>query len=177
MAASPFQEELGRRWGAGPEQVPALVDWLLAESAARGASDLHLEPRDGEVLFRWRRDGCLVDAGVGRGPLRINVVQRIKVLAGLLTYRTDVPQDGRITGTALNGVTDMRVSVYPAALGEKVVVRFFHSTPQTRTTEDRAEGNWRLEELGLVPSDSARLAGFLTRPQGMVLLTGPAGSG
>jgi len=180
MSVSSFQEELDRRWSAGSEGVPALVDWLLTGCAKQGASDLHMEPRQDEVLFRWRRDGCLSDLGVGCGPLRVNVVQRVKVLAGLLTYRTDIPQDGRITGTTAKGVVDMRVSVYPAALGEKVVVRFFQRTTASESpapADAQAVEEWTLASLGLMPADAARFAAFLTRPQGMLLLTGPAGSG
>ncbi|HYG78243.1 MAG TPA: GspE/PulE family protein [Planctomycetota bacterium] len=176
MADATFQAELDRRWSAGADGVPALVDWLLAESARRGASDLHLEPRADDVLLRWRRDGCLVDAGTGKGPLRMNVVQRVKVLAGLLTYRTDIPQDGRIAGSGVNGVTDMRVSIYPAALGEKAVIRFFHGAGK-KTDSATERSDWTLEQIGLSAGDVSRLAGYLIRPQGMILLTGPAGSG
>jgi len=173
MATLPLQAELDRRWAGGADGVPELVDWLLAETSRSGASDLHLEPRDGGLLFRWRRDGCLADAGVERGPLCSNVVQRIKVLAGLLTYRTDIPQDGRIGGA--EGGADMRISVYPTVQGEKVVVRFFQKGAGGRGGEGVPD--WTLDALGLEPRDLARLDGFLGRPQGMVLLTGPAGSG
>ena len=173
MATLPLQAELDRRWAGGADGVPALVDWLLAEASRSGASDLHLEPRDGGLLFRWRRDGCLADAGVERGPLCSNVVQRIKVLAGLLTYRTDIPQDGRIGGA--DGGADMRISVYPTVQGEKVVVRFFQKGAGGRGGEGVPD--WTLDALGFEPRDLARLDGFLGRPQGMVLLTGPAGSG
>jgi general secretion pathway protein E len=166
----PLQPELDMRLSAGPDGLPALTDWLLARVAEAGASDLHLEPREGHVLLRWRRDGCLADAGVISSSLRANLIQRIKVLAGLLTYRTDIPQDGRI----LSPLADMRVAVYPAVLGEKIVVRFFQSH-SSKTGETRQD--WTLETLGLDPACSAKLAEFLARPQGMILLTGPAGSG
>lgn len=181
MADVSFQAELDRRWSVGADGVPALVDWILSQSAGRDASDLHIEPRENDILLRWRRDGCLTDAGVGSGPLRGNIVQRIKVLAGLLTYRTDIPQDGRITGSSLNGIMDMRVSVYPAALGEKVVVRFFQGgTGKGNANSEnptQAQPEMSLEELGLLPADYQKLSEFLSRSQGMVLLTGPAGSG
>ena len=182
-----LQEQLDLRWKAGADGIPALVDWLLAESARSSASDLHIEPRENDVLLRWRRDGCLVDAGVGRGVLRTNLIQRIKVLAGMLTYRTDIPQDGRITASALNGGVDMRVSVYPAALGEKVVVRFFHSArPAGEVAQPAGEvaqpagvsaQDFTLDSLGLNSLDAERIEACLARPQGMLLLTGPAGSG
>ena len=170
---SAFQSELERHLAAGAEGVPALVDWLLAQSAHCGASDLHLEPRQDELRLRWRLDGCLVDAGVVRTAVRGNLVQRLKVLAGLLTYRTDIPQDGRIAGSNDNGVTDMRVSVYPAVLGEKVVVRFFHAHARPA----QADADWTLQNLGLEDALAHRLAALLGQPQGMLLLTGPAGSG
>jgi general secretion pathway protein E len=171
MPALPLQDELDRRWAAGADGVPALVDWLIAAVAGTGASDLHLEPRGEDLLVRWRLDGCLADAAKGTGPLRANIIQRLKVRAGLLTYRTDIPQDGRIQGS--DGGLDMRVSIYPTVQGEKAVVRFFHKSG----TAQRDGGDWTLDRLGLDDSDRKRLDAFLVAPQGMLLLTGPAGSG
>ncbi|MCW8133167.1 MAG: type II/IV secretion system protein, partial [Planctomycetota bacterium] len=171
---APLQAELERRLAAGADAVPALADWLLAAAAQKGASDLHLEPREDALLVRWRIDGCLADAGEIKSPLRANLVQRVKVLAALLTYRTDVPQDGRIAGATIPGVTDMRVSVYPAVLGEKVVVRFFHGAAASK---NGSRPDLRIADLGLDARDAERLAEYLARPQGLLLLTGPAGSG
>jgi type II secretory ATPase GspE/PulE/Tfp pilus assembly ATPase PilB-like protein len=171
MPALPLQEELDRHWAAGADSVPALVDWLITAVAATGASDLHLEPRGEDLLVRWRLDGCLADAAKGTGPLRANVIQRLKVRASLLTYRTDIPQDGRIQGA--DGGLDMRVSIYPTVQGEKAVVRFFHKSG----TAQREGGDWTLDRLGLGDADLEKLDAFLIAPQGMLLLTGPAGSG
>jgi general secretion pathway protein E len=173
------QQELELKLASGAEGIPALADWVLQQSARAGASDLHLEPRSDELLLRWRVDGCLADAAVVRGPLRNNLIQRIKVLAGLLTYRTDIPQDGRIAGAEGSSISDMRVSVYPAVLGEKIVVRFFHK--QARDAASKKTGvpglEWTLAALGLNSVSVERLESILARPQGMLLLTGPAGSG
>ena len=171
-----LQHELDQRLASGAEGIPALADWVLQQSARAGASDLHLEPRSDELLLRWRVDGCLADAASVRGPLRHNLIQRVKVLAGLLTYRTDIPQDGRIAGAEGSSASDMRVSVYPAVLGEKIVVRFFHK--QASNAAAKKPGlEWSLTSLGLNATSIERLETILSRPQGMLLLTGPAGSG
>jgi type II secretory ATPase GspE/PulE/Tfp pilus assembly ATPase PilB-like protein len=170
-----LQPELDRFCAAGVESVPALVDWLLAQAAARGASDLHLEPRSDAILLRWRLDGCLADAGLIRGECRHNAVQRLKVLGGLLTYRTDIPQDGRIAGQNHSGV-DMRLSIYPAVLGEKAVVRFFQKHAEKNSAPDAAVER-DFVALGLDAVFARKLEALLARPQGLLLLTGPAGSG
>ncbi len=171
-----LQQELDKRLASGAEGIPALADWVLQQSARAGASDLHLEPRSDELLLRWRVDGCLADAASVRGPLRNNLIQRVKVLAGLLTYRTDIPQDGRIAGAEGSSISDMRVSVYPAVLGEKIVVRFFHKQASNAATK-KVGLEWELTSLGLNAASIERLETILSRPQGMLLLTGPAGSG
>ena len=171
-----LQQELDKRLASGAEGIPALADWVLQQSARAGASDLHLEPRSDELLLRWRVDGCLADAASVRGPLRNNLIQRVKVLAGLLTYRTDIPQDGRIAGADGSSISDMRVSVYPAVLGEKIVVRFFHKQASNAAAK-KVGLEWELTSLGLNAASIERLETILSRPQGMLLLTGPAGSG
>ena len=100
MTTLPLQAELDRRWLAGADGVPALVDWLLSETSRSGASDLHVEPWEDGILFRWRRDGCLTDAGAARGPLAANVVQRLKVLAGLPPCGVFLRRSGRARSAA-----------------------------------------------------------------------------
>src|SRR5262245_9179792 len=112
-----------------------IVDSLLAAAQAAGASDLHLQPTPTGLAVRWRLDGVLQKvADISRG-VASDVVSRLKVLAELPTYRTDVPQEGRIRhegvrgrsgeGEKSNGSVEMRVSTFPSLFGERAVVRLF----------------------------------------------------
>lgn len=152
-------EHLARRGAAG---VPVLVDALLARARARGASDLHLEPTPGALLARLRVDGVLENLTALPAELGPNLVARCKVLAGLLTYRNDVPQEGGFKDESGEG----RVSTFPTIHGEKVVVRFFQAGVAIS-----------LNQLGFSERVQAGLAKALMRREGMVLVTGPAGSG
>lgn len=147
------------------ESVPAVVDAILAAARDAGASDVHLRPTADGTEMRVRVDGVLQP--VTRFPPEIapNLVARFKVLSGLLTYRVGVPQEGRIDAEAAGPET--RVSVFPTLHGEKVVVRLF-----------AAPGRFdRLDRLGL-PGDVGRtLRAKLGETSGVILLSGPAGSG
>jgi len=152
-------EHLARRGAAG---VPVLVDALLARSRTRGASDLHLEPTATALVARLRVDGVLENLTVLPSELAPNVVARCKVLSGLLTYKNDVPQEGGFRDAGGEG----RVSTFPTVHGEKVVVRFFQAG--------------QVLSLGQLQFSEVVLAGLtkaLSRRDGMVLVTGPAGSG
>jgi type II secretory ATPase GspE/PulE/Tfp pilus assembly ATPase PilB-like protein len=148
-----------------PVQVAELVDRLLAEARAAEASDVHLVPTADSLEIRWRVDGVLQPAGQVPSAIAQNVVARLKVLADLLTYRTDVPQEGRIRGEP--GDVEMRVSTFPTLHGEKAVVRLF-----------AAAGRYlRLDDIGLPPEVRAELGALLNETSGAILLAGPAGSG
>lgn len=151
------------------ECVPEFVERILAAAASSGASDLHLEPRAERLVFKLRRNGCLGEIGQMGGALRANVIQRVKVLAGLMTYRSDIPQEGRIK--AASG--ELRVSVYPALFGERAVIRL--AAPEMRSVS--RGGGEGLDELGMDPTVLEKFKELLARPQGLLLLTGPAGSG
>lgn len=152
-------EHLARRGAAG---VPVLVDALLARARARGASDLHLEPTPGALLARLRVDGVLENLTALPAELAPNLVARCKVISGLLTYRNDVPQEGGFKDDGGEG----RVSTFPTIHGEKVVVRFF-----------QAGVSISLNQLGFSDRVQAGLTKALAWREGMVLVTGPAGSG
>ena len=130
-----------------------------------GASDLHLQPTADGLELRFRIDGVLQP--VGRIPAAVagNVTARLKVLAELLTYRTDVPQEGRIRRPQDD--VEMRVSSFPTLFGERIVVRFFAG----------AQRYQRLDDLGLPADVSAPLRQLLNETSGAILVTGPAGSG
>ena len=148
-----------------PEFATQAVDRALAAGRSRGASDLHLQPTPAGLEVKFRLDGVLQPAGVVPASVAPNVVARLKVLAELLTYRTDVPQEGRIRVPECD--VEMRVSTFPTLHGERAVVRFFAG----------AEKYQRLDDLGLPADVLGRLCGLLQETSGAILAVGPAGSG
>jgi type II secretory ATPase GspE/PulE/Tfp pilus assembly ATPase PilB-like protein len=151
------------------EPAPAVsaVDRLLADAAARGASDVHLDPCEGGLRVRFRIDGVLVDGDPVTAPAAGNVVGRLKALSGLLAYRTDVPQEGRIPAERSPTGSELRVATYPTLDGERAAVRFDTPDAAART----------LDDLGLPEAAALGLRETLALPDGVVLLTGPSGSG
>lgn len=153
------------------------VEQLLAAACQRGASDVHLHPSAVGLEVRWRMDGVLQLVGVFPPGEAADVVSRLKVLAGLLTYRTDVPQEGRVQEIGVKsqdtGVTsqaskvEMRVSTFPTLYGERAVVRLF-----------AAQGRFLYpEDLGLPGDVHDELLRKLSETSGALFITGPAGSG
>ena len=151
----------------GAEGICSLVDEIIAEGLRQRASDIHIGPAADRVLVRFRLDGVLHPPIAVRTDVPQNVVARLKVLANLLTYQTDVPQEGRIDRDKVGAPTDLRVSTFPAVGGERVVVRLF----------DPATQEVRLGELGYPEAVRLELERQLQMPKGVLLLTGPAGSG
>ncbi len=142
-----------------------VVDRVLAAGRELGASDVHLQPAAEGLELRYRIDGVLQPAGLFPTAVAPNIVARLKVQADLLTYRTDMPQEGRIRAPA--GDVEMRVSTFPTLFGEKAVVRFFAGSGQFR----------RLDDLGLPNDVLAGLRQLLAETSGVLFATGPAGSG
>lgn len=148
--------------GGAPEAVAALI----RRAVDLGASDVHVQRHGGKARVSFRLDGVLVPAmELGEG-LAERVFGRIKYLAQLRTYVESMPQDGRIEGKAVGIPDDIRVSTYPAVTGERLVLRLF-TARETRT----------LDQLQLGPAATTALQRFLAGPSGLLLLTGPAGSG
>src|SRR5688500_16241743 len=149
-----------------------MVEALLTAAQECGASDLHLQPAEAGLEVRWRVDGVLQSVGTfPRGDVA-DVVSRLKVLAGLLTYRADVPQEGRIYkppvgGQAASRDVEMRVSTFPTLHGERAVVRLFAAENRYLYPQD----------LGLPVEIEASLLAQLAETAGALLVTGPAGSG
>ncbi len=141
------------------------VDLILSEARAARASDVHLQPTPEGLELRWRIDGVLQSAGTILAKLAPNIIARLKVLAELLTYRTDVPQEGRITTAP--GEQQMRLSTFPTLFGEKAVIRIF-------ATPDRL---LRIEDLGFPPDIVKALSRRLDTTSGAIIFSGPAGSG
>jgi type II secretory ATPase GspE/PulE/Tfp pilus assembly ATPase PilB-like protein len=147
----------------------SLVEEVLREAVSCGASDVHFEPTRQDMLVRFRIDGALAPARKIPKSLAENVISRLKVLGGLLTYRNDVPQEGRLQLPAVDGaqVTEQRLAIFPTVHGQRAAVRIFYE--ETALTE--------LDQLGFSPNILASLKAFAAQPQGVLLLTGPAGSG
>jgi len=147
--------------------VVGLIDAALHEAVTRGASDLHFEPYQDAYRIRLRIDGVLGEWQ--RAPLRLNlrIAARLKVMAGLDIANKQVPQDGRIREEVAGRVIDLRVSTLPTLSGEKVVLRIL----------DGGSARLSIEQLGCEPQQQALLLDAIHRPQGMVLVTGPTGSG
>jgi general secretion pathway protein E len=143
------------------------VDLILAEGRRRTASDLHLQPTPEGLAVRFRVDGVLTPVGTFPPGVAANVVSRLKVLAELLTYRSDLPQEGRIRGAGISDDFEVRVSTFPTLHGERVVVRLFSGKARFR----------HLHDLQLPEEILARLRQLLAETSGAILITGPAGSG
>ncbi|MHC4071652.1 MAG: GspE/PulE family protein [Planctomycetota bacterium] len=151
-----------------PDSV-SLVDDLLRRAVEHGASDIHFEPTSTELDVKFRLDGVLNTVERLPGSLSDNVIARLKVLGGLLTYRNDIPQEGRIEiNEDRNGqIMDQRLAVFPTIHGQRAVVRLFYNN--TELIE--------LGQLGFSELTYKALKSVAAQNQGVLLLTGPAGSG
>jgi type II secretory ATPase GspE/PulE/Tfp pilus assembly ATPase PilB-like protein len=146
--------------------APQVLAELIRRAEQAGASDLHLHLDGGVGRVALRLDGVLTPLEDLAGDLAERVAGRIKFLARLKTYQESLPQDGRIDRADGGAGSDLRVSTYPTVTGEKIVLRLFQSA-----------GARRLDELGLPADALAEVQAFLRREAGLLLLTGPAGSG
>lgn len=160
------QTRLDTALRSGADGVVRAVESILAEADLRRASDVHFQPNARQIDVRFRIDGVLVPCLVLPREVVPNVVARLKVLAELLTYRTDIPQEGSIRRTAGAGV-ERRVSTFPTVHGETAVVRVF----------DPAVELLELDQLGFEAPIFERLQALLRERTGAVFLTGPSGSG
>lgn len=162
-------EEDAERLAEGDSDAPIirLVQRLLADAVSRRASDVHLEPMTRHLAVRYRIDGRLIEAERHPASAAGPVASRIKVMAGLDIAETRLPQDGRLRLTARGRDVDVRVATSPTAHGESVVLRLL----------GRSEVPLDLEKLGLPERVLAKLHRALDRPHGIILVTGPTGSG
>ena len=152
---------------SGDAPVIRLVNSLLAQAVTAGASDLHVEPSETGLRVRMRIDGFLREV-MHRDDVPVRrVVSRLKVMAGLDIAETRLPQDGRIPLELGGRRIDTRVSSLPGQYGERIVLRIL----------DRSAGLMELEALGLSPRQEALLARLSALPNGIILATGPTGSG
>ena len=145
----------------------ALAEAIIKRGVALGATDVHVEPLEGETRVRYRVDGLLQDAGGYPKSVQAPLMSRIKILAGVDIAETRLPQDGRIRTTMDGAQVDIRVSTYPTIYGEDVVLRIL----------DRSRTALDLGVLGIAPDDLAMLRQTMQRPHGLIPVTGPTGSG
>jgi general secretion pathway protein E len=150
---------------ADPQYATQVVDAILAEGRACGASDLHLQPGSHGLELKYRLNGVLAPAAVFSSKLGPNIIARLKVKAELLTYHTDRPQEGRIRVPESD--VEMRVSTFPTLHGERAVVRFFGGAGLYQ----------RLDDLGLPADVLTILRNLLSETSGAIVISGPAGSG
>lgn len=165
MSPDDFAAQLAALRPADPLFAPQVVDLLLDEARRRGATDIHLQPGGEGLACRWRLDGVLHDVATIPVQVSPNIIARLKVLADLLTYRTDTPQEGRIRRPGDSA--EMRLSTFPTLHGEKAVIRLFAPTGKLE----------RIDDLGFPPEIAERLKQLIGETTGVILVTGPAGSG
>lgn len=144
-----------------------LINALLTEAVKENASDIHIETFEKRLIVRYRVDGVLREVVEPKRVLAPLLVSRIKVMAKLDIAEKRVPQDGRISIRIGGREIDLRVSTMPSSNGERVVMRLL----------DKQAGRLKLSVLGMVREDMTRLRDILHRPHGIVLVTGPTGSG
>ena len=164
MNASPTPPPTGP--DAPEASAPLILEQLVHHAEKAGASDIHLQLHSGSAVVAYRLDGVLTPAAPLGPDVAERVFGRIKFLARLKTYQDSLPQDGRIDKADLKSGCDIRVATYPTVTGEKIVLRLFGAA-SVKT----------LAELGLDDRARAELERFLGRTSGLLLLTGPAGSG
>jgi type II secretory ATPase GspE/PulE/Tfp pilus assembly ATPase PilB-like protein len=162
---SSFAEALGRLSPRDDAYVPAVVSVILQEARRQRASDVHLVPEETQLRMQWRIDGVLHGIARFDRELGLRLVARCKVLAGLLTYRTEVPQEGRVARE--HSDQEIRISTFPTLHGEKAAIRLFADHDQLRLPA----------ELGLPSEILQSLTGLLCETSGVILLSGPSGSG
>jgi len=165
-----FDDEIAaERLRAVAEDAPIvrLANQVIVQAIRQGASDIHVEPQEQRVRIRYRIDGALYSVMTPPKHVQAALVSRVKIMSGMNIAERRVPQDGRIEMKVDNREIDLRVSTIPTVWGEKVVMRIL----------DKGSAFVGIEKLGLLPEDHQRFDRIITRPHGIILLTGPTGSG
>ncbi|MBU1565743.1 MAG: Flp pilus assembly complex ATPase component TadA [Proteobacteria bacterium] len=144
-----------------------LIDALLADAVQRGASDIHFEPESGFLRIRYRIDGVLRQVRSLHKNYWPAMVVRLKVISTMNIAESRAPQDGRISLSLVGRQIDFRVAAQPTIHGENIVLRIL----------DRQKGIVALDKLGLTDDNLHQLKLMLARPEGIILVTGPTGSG
>jgi len=151
------------------EEAPVIqiVNSILSQAAREGASDIHLSPEAGKVQLRFRIDGRLHEVAPPPKSLLLSIVSRIKILSKMDIAISRIPQDGRFTVRMDNREINIRVSSIPTIYGENVVMRLL----------DMSASVYNLDDLGMCPEDQKKIESVIAKPHGMILSTGPTGSG
>ena len=147
--------------------VVKLINGLLTDAVTRGASDIHIEPYEKDLRVRYRIDGALTEVMKPPMKMKAALTSRVKIMAQLNIAERRVPQDGRIKLKMKNRVIDFRVSTLPVIFGEKIVLRIL----------DKGNLTLDLEKFGMEPKAERDFMNAIMNPYGMVLVTGPTGSG
>jgi type IV pilus assembly protein PilB len=152
---------------AGQSPVIKFVNYLISNAVREGASDIHIEPKEKQARIRYRIDGVLFEAT--QAPLKMHpaIVSRIKIMANLDISERRLPQDGKISAIVGGRAIDLRISTLPTNRGEKTVIRVLDSKSIVRG----------LEHVGMEPAVCAVFKEQVALPHGILLVTGPTGSG
>jgi type II secretory ATPase GspE/PulE/Tfp pilus assembly ATPase PilB-like protein len=148
-------------------EIGALVNYLLIDAIKAGASDIHIEPWESTLVVRIRLCGVLTELVHLPLDLMDKISGRLKVMANLISYQNDLPQEGHAPANPELGGVELRISVFPTVRGEKIVIRIF----------DPSNRSFDLGTLGFEEETLQTLIKLLARPSGLLLLTGPTGSG
>jgi type IV pilus assembly protein PilB len=152
---------------AGESPVIRYVNYLISSAVRDGASDIHIEPGENRLRVRCRIDGILFDQKAPPLQMHAAIISRLKIMANLDIAERRLPQDGRIRVTVHGRTVDLRVSTLPVTTGEKCVIRIL----------DNRSISVGLEKLGFLPDVLERFRRQVLEPHGIVLVTGPTGSG
>ena len=152
---------------AGQSPVIKFVNYLISNAVREGASDIHIEPKENHTRIRYRVDGVLFEST--KAPIKMHpaIVSRIKIMANLDISERRLPQDGKVSAIVGGRAIDLRISVLPTNRGEKTVIRVLDSKSITRG----------LEHVGMEPDVCAIFKEQVDMPHGILLVTGPTGSG
>src|SRR5436305_4708070 len=143
------------------------VNYLIFDAVKQGASDIHIEPKEKALKFRYRIDGVLFEAMNPPHTMHAAIISRLKIMANLDIAERRLPQDGRIRAMVHGRKVDLRVSTLPTSFGEKVVIRIL----------DNRSINVALEDLGFGENAMTIWKNQIEQPHGILLVTGPTGSG
>lgn len=163
----PIEDDIDLEKAAEDLPIVKIVDTLLKHAIIQGASDIHIEPLEKEVIVRYRIDGILHDAMTLPRQVHTGIVARIKVLSNLKLDEHRLPQDGRFKIETADYKVSFRVSILPVFDGEKIVMRLL----------DESSKGYTLENLGLWGEALETIHRNIKKPNGMILVTGPTGSG
>ena len=147
--------------------IAVLVNNIILDAVHEKASDIHIEQWESTLPIRLRVSGTLRELTHLPHEFLDRIAGRLKVMADLVTYETELPQEGRVPASAEFGNVELRVSIFPTVRGEKIVIRLFD--PQNRS--------FNLETLGFEPDTIERFKKLIRQPSGLILLNGPTGSG